>query len=189
MNLESNNDIVALAVFILGGAVNQVDIEFVADKAYELAPSKFCWKHFPRRIDLRVVQYALKNACKEESAKITGSIRHGYQMTPEGIEWAERISSQGISQVEATRAESQGHIVELERKRLRHSIAFAKFAKGEQEEITRRDFQAFVRINEYFPPNLKSERIQRVANVAEGQSDLRQLWQFLEQRFLEVEHG
>ena len=180
-----NNDLVALAVHLAGGAIRQIDIEFVADAAYELAPDRFCWKHYPDRIDLRSVQYALKNAALEEEPTIQGSMRHGYQMTPAGIEWAEARLSDGDFQRDGTRRNSQQEQLEGERNRLRHTAAYRKYHEGESGSVTRRDFEAFVRINEYFREALRTERIRKIDNAVLREDDLEELWTHMKQRFLE----
>jgi len=180
-----NNDLIALAVHVAGGAFRQIDIEFVADAAYTLAPDRFCWKHYPDRVDLRTVQYALKNAVLEKEPKIHGSLRHGYQMTPAGIEWAETTLSDGDLHGEGSKRNSQQELLEGERNRLRHSSAYRKYHEGNNASVTRRDFEAFVRINEYFPEALRTERVRKIDNAVLREEDLEKVWAYLKERFLE----
>lgn len=179
-----NDDIAALAVHLAGGGIRQIDIEFVADAAYELAPGRFCWKHYPDRIDLRTVQYALKDAARQHEPKIQGTVRHGYQMTPAGIEWAAATLSEGDFQRDGTRRNSQQEQLEGERNRLRHSAAYRKYHEGESSSVNRRDFEAFVRINEYFPEALRTERIRKIDNAVLREDDLEELWTHLKRQFL-----
>ena len=183
---STNNSLVALSVYLSGGAVKQIDIEHIADTAYQLAPARFCWKHFPDRIDLRTVQYALKNAIKEDSPKIQGSMRHGYQMTPSGIEWAMALIEHGSPEIDKAKSASQTEQLQIERKRLRHTAAYRKIHAGAGGGVTRRDFEAFVRINEYFAPELRQERIRRIDNAVQNQDDLEHVWCLLKERFVEA---
>lgn len=43
----SNNEIVTLAVFLLGGDSHCVDTEDVAVKVNEIAPGRFTWRKYP----------------------------------------------------------------------------------------------------------------------------------------------
>ena len=182
---STNNDIVALAVFQCGGTTETVDIEFIADTAYQLAPTRFGWRHFPDRIDLRTVQYALKNEATEHKPRITGSLKYGYQMTAAGVSWAKEHLAVGTHHITGSRVGSTEHHLEIERHRLRQSAAYRKVADGRIGELSSRDYESFVRVNEYFPKALRQERIQKIDNLVSGQVDLEPVWKLLCERFKE----
>lgn len=183
----NNADAVCLACYEAGGALSRIDIEHIALAAYEIAPVQFCWKHFPDRIDLRTVQYALKNEVLGTAPRLTGSMKDGYQLTPVGLEWVRASADADRKEVSG---EQQGVTpkIEAERRRLRSSSAFKKHVSGGDTAITRQDYDAFVRINDYFPDALRSERIARIANIVAGDSELEEVWNTIKTKFGDDAH-
>jgi hypothetical protein len=180
----SIRDFVVFALSISGGATNKVDIEYIAEAAYQLSPERFQWKYFPERIDLRTVQYALKDCLHEKPSRIRGSIKHGYQLTNVGLTWVSDVRELPLISAEDNDiAISPMKVIRSERHRLRNTSAYAKYAKGASDELTRRDFESFVRVNSYFPSHLRDERMQRVQNVVDGDMDLSKLWKILCEKF------
>ena len=49
-NKLSNQEIVTVAIYVLGSGVGTFDIETIAKKADELAPGRFRWKTDPKMI-------------------------------------------------------------------------------------------------------------------------------------------
>ncbi len=178
----NNADAVSLACYEAGGALNRIDIEHIALAAYEIAPVQFCWKHFPERIDLRTVQYALKNEVLSTAPRLTGSVKDGYQLTPVGLEWAHGSVS-AVGNDVADDRQGVTPKIEAERRRLRSTSAFRKHVAGGDAAITRQDFDAFVRINDYFPDALRTERIAKITNIVAGDSELEGVWRTLKTRF------
>ncbi len=185
----NNADVVSLACYQSGGAFEHIDIEHIAVSAYRIAPGKFAWKHYPERIDLRTVQYALKDEALREGARIQGSLRDGYQMTPKGLQWAEEVlksmpDTTGLSSLTTTSKQ-----INAERHRLKNTEAFKKIVEGKTYNLMRRDYEAFLRINEYFPSNLRSERIVKIRNVVYGDAQLEWVWNTLYEKFGEGDNA
>lgn len=184
----NNADAVCLGCYEAGGALRRIDVEHIALAAYELSPSQFCWKHYPDRIDLRKVQNALKDEMRANHPRLTGSVKEGYQLTPIGLEW-----TQGASEIrsESGHSDLQNVIpkIEAERRRLRMSSVFRKYSSGEVSTITRQDFDAFVRINEYFPESLRTQRIVKMENIVSGDAELEKIWAALKLRYGGPEDG
>lgn len=179
----NNADVVCLACYQRGGALDRIDIEYIAVSAYKIAPEKFSWKHYPERIDLRTVQYALKDETNRDTARIQGNLREGYQLTPTGLHWAEEFSNSIPETTEPTVKAAASNQLNAERHRLRNTVAFKKIVKGNQESLMPRDYEAFLRINEYFPPHLRAERIAKIKNVVYGDAQLESVWNTLYKKF------
>ncbi len=185
-NSLTNQQIVALAVYLLGGATKALDIEDIAIQAFEISPEKFAWRKFPDRIDLRVVQYALKDASIDSKGRsfLKGSLKHGYMLTSLGVEWAE-IAYAKIEDIEAkNRKNSISDKLSLEQARLLASTAFAKFELGDVKDINLSDFQEFVRVNDYFPDPIRQQRYGVIENAVKGVPKLEELWNFLTTTYL-----
>jgi hypothetical protein len=177
----SNKDIATLAVFFSGGILKTVDIEVIADTAFKLSPARFCWKLYADRIDLRTVQYALKDALSINNPKIKGSLRSGFQMTDVGLTWAKEQENDGKNFT----GEKMGSIdqqIEVERNRLRNTEAYKKIIHGHIDGLIRRDFESFVRINEYFPLKLKKTRFHKMDVIISGEEDLVKVWKILTEK-------
>jgi hypothetical protein len=186
----SNLQIVTLAVSSLGGATKAVDIEDIAVRAYEISPDKFSWRKHPERIDLRIVQYALKDASSERKGNpfLKGSVKRGYVLTTNGLTWVE--NNQDIRFAELTdksRNQSKVDKLSIEKARLLTSTAFTKFDSGNIEDIKLTDFQEFARVNDYFPDHVRQKRFAVVENVIQGHSKLENLWHFLFEKFVKAE--
>ena len=91
-NKLSNQEIVTVAIYVLGSGVGTFDIETIAKKADELAPGRFRWKTDPNMISDSNTWDALSNARKkgfilqQANEKNTDS----YLITEEGVKFSEK---------------------------------------------------------------------------------------------------
>ena len=76
-------------------------------------------------------------------------------------------------------AAEQVHEIE----RLKESSAFLKFMEGKFDLITRREFQDFARVNDYFKEDQIEKRFTRISNQVRQHEDLSELWDLLIGRF------
>lgn len=183
----SNSQIVTLAILELGGVAEAIDIEDIAIQAYELAPEKFSWRKHPECIDLRVVQYALKDAANGHKGEplIKGSLKHGYMLTTVGLEWLENNQLiDGELDKSSTRKQSTADKLSIEQARLLTSTALSKFKSGKFEEIKYSDFQEFARVNDYFPEHVRQKRYVVIENATRGNPELEELWTQLTRKFV-----
>jgi len=184
----SNSELVALAVFDLGGDVKAIDLEDIALKVYSMAPKKFSWRKYLDRIDLRIVQYSLKSAIDSRFGApfVSGSIKHGYMLTSVGLDWVKsynRVFDQ--SDNSSYRSKSTSEKIFLERSRLLSSSAYIKFIEDQLDGITDIDFQDFSRVNEYFPSHARKRRYVLIDNAVKGDPTLESCWSFLKSKFIE----
>lgn len=90
----THHDFLLLGFFLAGGAETYVDIEHVAVKLFELAPTQFSWRLYPQYPSLEAVQRAIGN----------GRIRHGYRYVrrPQSSKSTERmLTAEGIARAVA----------------------------------------------------------------------------------------
>ncbi len=181
----TNAQLIIVAVAELGGVANTVDIEDIAIRAYELAPTRFSWRKYPDKIDLRVVQYALKDACaKKETPLIKGSVKRGYMLTTAGLEWITKQEGDSAAlALDGVRRYSLTEKLAFEKVRLLSSRAFQKFKTGKIEQITQSDFEDFVRVNNYFPLHVRKKRYLIVENSIQDETELQKFWEFLKEKF------
>ena len=164
--LYTNGDIVVIATYRLGGMLRHIHLEDVAMKAAELAPRKFSWKKYPEQINLEAVRLTLKNEIKASEARIIGSIRNGWMLTPEGFSWCLATPSSRDNQ-DVLRSLHQ------EIDRAKTTAAFSKTVDGRGEEVSILEVEALLRVNNYFTERVRRERVMALANAAVLDTQLR----------------
>lgn len=173
----SNKHFAALALFQLGGAERAVDTEDLAMKVAELAPGRFRWKKYPEQIDLEAVRLSVKNLLRDVPPFVTGSMRHGWMLTPNGVAWCAQVAGQRRGEEAERWAEAVAA--------LRQTEACGKFERGEAAAITVHDVRRFLRVDEYTSTRRRKERVQAVLNVTSGHPQLAALVTFLQGTFSE----
>ncbi len=177
----SNIQIATLVVFILGGAVNPIDLEDVAIEAFTLAPKKFSWKKYEDQIDLRIVQYALQDACKPDMKLLKGNVKHGYMLTEKGLNWAKNYDAE--KQISTTsRKSSPTDLLLKEKLRLERTNAYKKYLSNNTELITILDYREFTRVNDYFPEHVREQRYAKIENAVKDDEQLLKTWKFLKKK-------
>lgn len=181
-NELSNVEILTLVIYQLGGSVNPVDLEDAAIEAFALAPKKFSWIKYEDQIDLRIVQYAIRDACKPDVKYLKGTSKQGYMLTQGGLNWAKQYDEK--RQLTTTsRRMSPSNLILREEMRLEKTQAYQKFISGEQDKITMMDFREFTRVNDYFPKYIKDQRYEKIENTVREVDDLKKTWEFLKKKF------
>ncbi len=180
----SNPEILTLVVYLLDGTVSPVDLEDAAIEAFNLAPKKFSWIKYENQIDLRIVQYALQDACKPNMKYLRGNSKHGYMLTQAGLAWAKQFDEK--KQLTTTsRKKSPSDVILREKMRLQATRAYRKFVANEKDKITIMDFQEFTKVNDYFPKHIKDQRYEKIENSIRDDEDLIRTWEFLKAKFSE----
>jgi hypothetical protein len=98
----ANHEIVALAVYLLGGSTKPIETEDIAVKANQMAPGRFTWTKYRNQINLEIVRVYLSDAKKpSKGAYLDGSGNEGWSLTPRGLafarEHAKRFSSSALT--------------------------------------------------------------------------------------------
>ena len=180
----SNPQIVTIALYNLGGSINPIDLEDVAIEVYKLAPTRFSWKKYADRIDLRIVLYSLNDAIKSDIGFISGNSKHGYMVTEAGLKWVEQHDDSRVSTT-TSRKLSAADLVSKEKLRLERTKAYLKYMNKEIDQINEIDFREFTRVNDYFPQHLREQRYAKIENAVRGDEQLMKTWEFLKKKFKE----
>jgi hypothetical protein len=158
----SNQGLVTIAVFLLGGVSAPVDTEDIAIKANELAPGRFSWRRHKDQINIETVRKRLWDA--KRSATLAGSEKTGWTLTQQGLQFARRrLPSLGFkapAQARLSLKERQWRAAE--RRRLLGSEAFEHFRKNGNEGVQQREAEAFFRLDDYVVGDLRERKIVRI---------------------------
>lgn len=189
----TNSHLVTLAVMLLGGDTDYCDREDIAIKVNEIAPERFTWRKYPERIDLSAVGTALRDAKKPKNGSlVTGNNVRGWMLTSNGINLVNNLDIDFLDKRIGLkhRRNSISENIEIERARLKGTLAYHLYISGEPEQITIEDFYQFARVNEYFKSRSKDRRFAIIDNAVDGDDELSRLWAFLKDKFLkEIERN
>ena len=164
----SQVELVALAVYLLGGDQKPIDTEDVAVKAHELAPTRFSWRKYPHQINLELVRVYL-SAAKNPSKGgfVDGSGKSGWSLTAKGRDWAKKVASElGGQNLDRRREETGGGPRDeqrwrRERDRLLSTSAWQLWSKGALD-VPLREAQDVFRIDSYAVGRLRDIKVNRL---------------------------
>lgn len=179
-------DYVVAAVFNLGGKSRSVDIEDAAMEAFRLAPHRFRWRKYGDQVDLAQVRDGLSDARKPENGGlVAGDRKHGWALTPSGVQHAEILSKRLDGRAEAPEARARLDIPVLaaERHRVVNSRAIAKAQSGQIDAVTKQDVRELLRVDQYVTPEKYDQRVALVTNALADDPPLLSYVQELEQRY------
>lgn len=168
--------VVVLAVADAGGSTEAVDTEDVAVAAYQLSPSAFAWKKYPKQIALDSVRVTLYDAGKDKYGSLVGgSLKKGWYLTPAGVSWLESNGSSIRAALESsrpetrdlTRAESRHRASELAR--IKESDAYKRWTGG--FDVSAREAAAVFRIDAYTSERDRSLKMNKLREFASESSD------------------
>ena len=168
----SNHQIVAIAVYLVGGDSQRVDTEDIAIKASEIAPGRFTWRKYPQQINIETVRKRLWDACKpEKGGYISGSEREGWLLTEAGVAFARK----GVNDVPGSKKRvslKERTWLTSERERLLSTDAFLKHRQRDGATITKRDAESFFRIDNYVNGEARERKLLRILNAFDDDSEL-----------------
>ena len=167
-NKLSNQEIVTIALYNLGGGIGSFDIETIATEADKLAPGRFRWKTNPDMISDSNTWDALSNARKKKYILQQSQEKNtdSYLLTEEGINFAKqnvkKVKSFDQSKI---RIAVSKEIYDNTKNRLQSTAAFQKATNAQEKEITQREYNDFFRLNDYMKNSQKNEKIQKIKNL------------------------
>ena len=163
-------DVVVLAVFMLGGDRKSIDTEEVAVKCQELAPGMFSWQKYPEQINLELVRVRLSEAKNPKcGALLTGSGRQGWRLSARGLRWVTSYGKDLVREGLRWNAESQkaGSVDTVrkrrEKTRLLASPAWKDWSDG--QPISVRDGRDLFRIDEYSTGKMLEIKVVRLQSL------------------------
>mgnify|MGYP007008283381 CR=1 FL=1 len=169
----TDGDIILAALSTLGGTVKLDDVEHLAMKAAELAPSRFRWRHFRDQIDLTAVLQTLRSL--EKSVKGKGSstlLVHNqdgnvWLLGPEGAEQAKAILRR-LSEKRAYTAPmtpQQRMLKKVEKIRLSQDPAVLKALSCQVSSITKREAYGCFRIDDFSTAPARRASVERLIGL------------------------
>lgn len=164
----SNLEVIAIAVFLLGGESQFVHTEDVAVKANEIAPGRFTWIKYAEQINIHTVMTHLWDAKSERKGSLLlGSEREGWMLTTTGLELARRRvhGLLGPRRQKKKISEAERRWMRTERTRMLDSTAYRKVVADEAASVSREEAEAFFRLNSYVVGKARERKILRVSNV------------------------
>jgi len=171
----SNHQIVTLAVYLVGGDSQHVDTEDVAVKANKLAPGRFTWRKYPKQINIKNVGAFLTDAKKQKNGSyLVGSEKKGWLLSESGLKFAKQhlitIANTDLSRQNIDPKEKKWR--QSEKARLLASEAFAKLQIGSIETVTKREAEAFFRLDDYVTGEARLNKVLRIKNIFGKDPDL-----------------
>lgn len=87
----NNQDVFVWALYLLGGADKDVDVEAIYLKCFELAPARLGWRTRPDLPDYKKTSKALQSVESKTHAGLVHKPNALHRrLTPEGVAWVER---------------------------------------------------------------------------------------------------
>lgn len=174
----TKQDVVVVALASLQGATAAVDTEDVAIAAHALAPKAFGWRKHAEHIDLEVVRTTLRHEKESPQARIDGSVRTGWHLTPTGQAWLARnrtlLEDANVAVAETPAAtgkrRAETHEVSAVVDRVRTSPAFRAWAAG--QPVSDRAAAEVFRIDEYTSQRDRTLKTARINELASGNDDI-----------------
>ncbi len=164
----ANHEIVTLAVYLLGGDTVYVDTEDVAVKANEFAPGRFTWRRVRDQINLEIIRVYLSDAKKpDKGGYLLGSGTDGWMLTEKGLDFSRRRVKdlRGIDLSRKPMGTKERQRLRNERARMLTDEAFIKFEAGGAESVSRREAEAFFRVDDYVVGDARERKIVRILNT------------------------
>ena len=175
-NKFSNQEIVTIALYNLGGGIGSFDIESIAKEADKLAPGRFRWKTDPNMISDSNTWDALSNARKKKYILQQAQEKNtdSYLLTEVGVEFARR----NLKKVKdfdqgKTRIPISKELYDNTKLRLISSSAYKKAREDKLEQISQREYNDFFIINDYMKNIKKNEKIQKLKNLFISDKELK----------------
>ncbi|MCI0590121.1 MAG: hypothetical protein L0Y67_00690 [Gammaproteobacteria bacterium] len=170
--MARRQDVVVLAVYVLGGDAKSIDTEEVAVKCHELAPGMFSWQKYPEQINLELVRVRLSEAKNPKcGALLTGSGRQGWRLSAKGLRWATSRGKELLREGLQWNTESQkAGSVDTVRKRREKTRLFASSAWknwSDGQPLSVRDARDLFRIDEYSTGKMLEIKVVRLQSLFE----------------------
>lgn len=170
-------ELVALALYVLGGGKTVVDTEDVAMRVSEIAPGRFSWRKYADQINLELVRVALSDARKRENGSlVTGTGRSGWSLTAAGQRWVEanapHLLGLDLSKQRAERSAGSVDERRWQRERVRMLTSAAWQQWCEANAIGREAAHELFRIDRYVNGRARELKVNRVREMFAEDTEL-----------------
>lgn len=189
----NNQDALVFALYLLGGADKDVDVEDMFLKCHELAPARLSWRTRPDLPDYKKVSKALQSV---EASTHVGLFHHTNQyarrLTLDGNRWVETYISilERVYSKAPVQASKNTNMHERKRHEIKNSQVWVLF-KESPANIGIEDFASVLQCSAASSQTTWASRVhdvKRAADVLQDQ-ELMQFAQLVELRVLEGENS
>ena len=189
----NNQDALVYALYLLGGADKDVDVEDMFLKCHELAPARLSWRTRPDLPDYKKVSKALQSV---EASTHVGLFHHTNQyarrLTLDGNRWVETYISilERVYSKTPVQASKNTNMHERKRHEIKNSQVWVLF-KESPANIGIEDFASVLQCSAASSQTTWASRVhdvKRAADVLQDQ-ELMQFAQLVELRVLEGENN
>jgi len=164
----SNTEIVAIAVYLLGGTSAYIDTEDIAVKANELAPGRFTWKKYKDQINIYNVRKGLwdgKNSKK--GGYILGSHIRGWMLSKGGLKFCKSrikdLEANDLARLPISQKELNWKT--HEKRRMLSCAAYEKVIGDRLDELTKPELEEFFRVDDYIIGEARERKLTRIVNI------------------------
>lgn len=168
----NNQDVFIWALYLLGGADSDVDVEDVYLKSFELAPARLGWRTRPHIPDYKKTSKALQSVEASTHVGLVHRVgQHTRRLTADGAAWVERykdILESTYSSVEHVPLPRNSQNERL-RRAIRTSRAFEEWAKG--QPFTLEQLADALDCNPASSQKVWAERLDGIRRAADVSSD------------------
>ena len=134
-NQPNNQDVFVWALYLLGGADRDVDVEEIYLKCFELAPARLAWRTRPDLPDYKKVSKALQSVeAKTHAGLLMKPHEYSRRLSVEGVRWIEtymEILAKNYSQGKV-QASSSTNQYERRRQEVKGSDVWRQYQKAPQ---------------------------------------------------------
>jgi hypothetical protein len=169
----NNQDVFLWALYILGGADRDVDVEDIYLKCFEMAPARLGWRTKPEIPDYKKTSKALQSV---EATTHVGLIHRPHQysrrLTIEGIRWVEAYKGilERVYSKQAVAASTNTNMHERTRQAIKESASWRVF-ENDPSQLDVADLAALLRCTATSPQETWKSRILDVRRAAEVLQD------------------
>lgn len=169
----NNQDALVFALYLIGGADKDLDVEEIFLKCHQLAPARLSWRTRPDLPDYKKVSKALQSV---EAATHTGLIHHTNQyarrLTLDGVRWIEAYLSilEKIYTHAPVGASKANNMHERRRQEIKSSDVWQIF-KTEPASLSKVEFASVLQCSPASSPVTWETRIHDVKRAADVLKD------------------
>ena len=168
----NNQDVFVWALYLLGGADRDIDVEAVYLRSFDLAPARLGWRTHPDLPDYKKTSKALQAVeAKTHVGLVQKSGPYARRLTAQGVRWVERhrglLESTYSGGAPVAAASTNEH--ERRRRALKSSASFASWQAGEPFDVS--TLADALDCNAASPTSVWRSRITEVRRAADVLSD------------------
>jgi hypothetical protein len=184
----NNQDVFIWALYLLGGADRDIDVEDIYLKCFELAPARLGWRTHPELPDYKKAAKALQSVeAKTHVGLLLKPHKFSRRLTLQGVRWVEtykEILTENYSS-EPVKASKSKNVYERVRREVQLSRAWLEFqSKNEILEIV--DAAAALQCSPASPHSTWQSRINNLKRASDvlQDTDLMEFAEYLDDRFV-----